>query len=269
VAFGALFQQDQEELLLLDGQASPLPETPPRGQGGWAIAAGASQPLADGRRRNAESLGDQLVAPALEVQVPRSPSAPLGPRERGCEACLGHPQVYPATRTSSIKLSVITSITVHMWCTGERAVGRAIAPPQGTRLHEQGRSPRERPPAGGLEGGNRRHQPARPPAGGLSRMRLLRVEPRPLGRGDPTASRGGIVALHLRGRQQAALSRGLRSCSWSLVPRGGATLPATRPLSLDKQGRFRDQPTRLQPGAPASGAHGLWLAGLEAEVLGD
>jgi hypothetical protein len=116
--------------------------------------------------------------------------------------------------------------------------GRRVAPPQGTRLHERGWSPRERPPAGGLAVGCRRSQPARPPAGGLDLMRLLLVEPRPLGRGAPATSPSALPDSPPRGRQPAAFPPG------SGPARGASSLGAGRPPSLPGAGR----PTGL-PGA--------------------
>jgi hypothetical protein len=71
-------------------------------------------------------------------------------------------------------------------------------------------------------GGNRRSQLARQPAGGLSLTRILSLEPRPSGRGDPKASIAGIADPNWRGHQQVAFLLG------SNPLRGASSLGAGR-----------------------------------------
>jgi hypothetical protein len=139
---------------------------------------------------------------------------------------------------------------------GRRALGRALvrardlAPPQGTRLHQQDGNLRERPPAGGLAKRCRRLPPARPPAGGFS----PRVMPCwwslvPRGGATLAASLSGVPDSPLARPPAGGLCPSFRPCWWSLVPWGGAS-PPPRTGTLGRVTRPRC-PTP-SPGLPAA-----------------
>jgi hypothetical protein len=147
-----------------------------------------------------------------------------------------------------------------------RGEGARIAPPQGTRLHQQGQNAGERPPAGGLDAGessipdgeaaSRRPLSDAPPLCGASSLGAGR--PRRLARGESSLPNGEAAS-------RRPLSDAPPLCGASSLGAGRPRRPGLSSIPGKSLTHLRPTPTTSVRGTPdrALTDGGAWAAGCQ------